>query len=108
MTSRLFTARDAAKKFGALLDAADDNPVIIHRHGRPRAAVIGWRLFELYRKAYDDAFDARQVRLLELQLEAVVAGKLGTSGKITAFARRLAAGEADVGDRAPGEKAPER
>jgi len=105
MRAKFYSARDAAKNFGEVMEAADIGPVMIRRHGRPRAAVIGWRLFEEYKKAYDDAFDERQIRLLELRLSAALAGKLGTSDRIRALAERLKRGEAALSDPAPSESA---
>jgi len=103
MRDKYYSAREAAQHFGEVMEAADVAPVMIRRHGRPRAAVIGWRLFEEYKKAYDEAFDDRQVRLLELRLEAALAGKLGTCDRIRALAERLKNGEAMVSDPVPGE-----
>ncbi len=37
MDLRIFTALDAAKRFGAVLDAVEGGPVTIHRNGRPRS-----------------------------------------------------------------------
>ncbi len=98
MRTKFYSARDAAKNFGELLEAADAEPVIVRRHGRPRAAVIGWRLFEHYKKAYDDAFDERQLDLLELRLRAAAEGKLGRSYRARALGERLRRGEAMLGD----------
>lgn len=88
---RSFPARDAAKKFGEMLDAADAGPVAIRRHGRPRAAVIGWALFLDYRNAYEERMKDRQVEALELALNSVINGKIGTGWRARALARRLGA-----------------
>lgn len=104
MRFRYFSARDAAKNFGALLDAADVEPVLIRRYARPRAAVIGWRLFEQYKKAYDDAFEERQIELLELRLKAAMEGKLGSSYRARALGERLKKGEALLSDVLPTER----
>ena len=107
MQFKAFSARDAAKNFGALMDAADEEPVMIRRHSRPRAAVIGWRLFEQYKKAYDDAFDERQIRLLELRLQAAIDGKLGTSYRARALGERLKKGLATLDDVPCADETPE-
>ncbi len=86
---RTYTASDAAKSFGEVLEAADLDPVIIRRHGRPRAAIIGWRLYERYRQAYDAAFEQRQLALLETSLNALVDGKLGRGQRALALVQRL-------------------
>lgn len=107
MKLRAFSARDAAKNFGALMDAADEGPVIIRRHTRPRAAIIGWRLFEQYKKAYDAAFEERQVRLLELRLQALTEGKLGTSYRARTLGERLKNGLATLDDVPPTDETPD-
>ncbi|MEK7264667.1 MAG: hypothetical protein AAB227_01085 [Pseudomonadota bacterium] len=108
MRFKYFSARDAAKNFGALMEAAEVEPVMIRRHSRPRAAVLGWRLFEDYKKAYDEAFDARQVRLLELRMQALIEGKLGTDHRIRALGERMKKGLVSL-DKVPMEdEAPER
>ncbi len=104
---RTFSARDAAKTFGAVLDAADDDPVVVHRHGRPRAVVMGWSLYQRYKKAYDDAFDARQIVYLEQSLKALVEGRLGRSNRALALAERLRAGDRGINIDPPAEKSPE-
>lgn len=104
MRFKYYSARDAAKNFGALLDAADVEPVLIRRYARTRAAVIGWRLFEQYKKAYDDAFEERQIKLLELSLRAAMEGKLGGSYRARALGERLRKGEALLSDALPAER----
>ena len=92
MRLRIFSARDAAKNFGAVLEAADADPVAVHRHGRPRAAVIGWPLFEQYRTAYVAALDEKLVRSLEAGFKALAEGKLGSDQRVLALAKRLREG----------------
>lgn len=108
MGLNFWSARDAAKNFGALMDAAEQEPVIVRRHSRPRAAVLGWRLFEEYKKAYDEAFDARQIRLLELRMQAAIEGKLGTSYRARALGERLKNGRASLDDVPMADDVPER
>ncbi|OFX05807.1 MAG: hypothetical protein A3E78_10140 [Alphaproteobacteria bacterium RIFCSPHIGHO2_12_FULL_63_12] len=98
MRKIFYSARDAAKNFGALVEAADVEPVTVKRHGRPHAAVLSWRLFKDYKKAYDEAFEERQLRLLELRLEAAMEGKLGTSYRARTLAERLKNGLASLDD----------
>ncbi len=93
MRSRIFSARNAARKFGELLDAAEADPVAVYRHGRPSAAVMSWNLFEQYRKAYEDALETKRVEHLELSLKALIAGKLGTGQRALALAKRLKDGD---------------
>lgn len=94
---RIFSARTAAKNFGAVLDAADKAPVTINRHGRPRAVMIGWREFQHYRKAYDEAMEQRLIEILEQGAVNLIEGKLGRGQKALALVRRLrrSAAEAD-------------
>ncbi|MEZ5894638.1 MAG: type II toxin-antitoxin system prevent-host-death family antitoxin [Parvularculaceae bacterium] len=104
MSKKFYTARDAAKHFGAVVEEAEYDPVVVHRHGRPHAVIIGWRRFQDYRKAYDDAFEARQVRLLELRLQAIIAGKLGVNDRLHALLERLKKGEVGLGELSKYEK----
>lgn len=95
---RIYSARAAAKTFGAVVDAADAGPVAIHRHGRPRAVVIGWRLFEDYRKAYDAAVEDRYFAILERGIDQLADGRLGHGRRAARLAARLAAGKAKLSD----------
>jgi hypothetical protein len=95
---RIFSARTAAKTFGAVLDAADAGPVSIHRHGRKRAVVIGWRLFEEYRKAYDDAVEDRYFDILERGLDQLAKGSLGNGRRAAGLAARIVTGKARLCD----------
>ncbi len=97
---RIFSARLAAKRFGEVLEASDADPVVIQRHGRPRAAVIGWRLFKAYEKAYEADFEERRVRLVENAIELIAAGEFGTGQRVIALAARLGLD----GDRAKDER----
>jgi prevent-host-death family protein len=42
----ILTADEAKRRFGDLLKRADDFPVILTRHGRPRNVVMSAQLFE--------------------------------------------------------------
>ncbi|MEE2692787.1 MAG: type II toxin-antitoxin system Phd/YefM family antitoxin [Pseudomonadota bacterium] len=42
----VLTADEAKRRFGALLKQADDSPVILTRHGRPRCVVLSAQLFQ--------------------------------------------------------------
>jgi PHD/YefM family antitoxin component YafN of YafNO toxin-antitoxin module len=103
----IYTARDAARNFGALLEEADEQPVAVYRYGRPRAAIIGWRLYERYKRAYDASLEERQLRLLEISLEALAAGRLGRGEKALALAERLRLGQADRKDMQRAEQVTE-
>lgn len=89
MPSQIFTARTAARKFGAMLDAAQSGPVTIYRHGRPQAAMVSWKLFQDYRKAYEEVLDDRHLDYLEKSLEALAAGRLGTGQRALALSKRF-------------------
>lgn len=69
-----YSARDAAKNFGAVLSAADEGAVVVRRYGRPRAAVVGWRLYNAYRKAYEEKVAAHLAAKLEAELRALGEG----------------------------------
>ncbi|MFZ5617202.1 MAG: type II toxin-antitoxin system Phd/YefM family antitoxin [Pseudomonadota bacterium] len=44
---RRVSTKEAARRFYQLLDAAEEAPVMIERHGRPRAAIVSARDFEI-------------------------------------------------------------
>ncbi|MEZ5920641.1 MAG: type II toxin-antitoxin system Phd/YefM family antitoxin [Parvularculaceae bacterium] len=92
----IFSARTAAKNFGAMLDAADKAPVTINRHGRPRAVMIGWREFQHYQKAYEEAMDLRVLEILRQSVEHLAAGRLGRGEKALALAKKLGLGEIGI------------
>jgi hypothetical protein len=91
-----YSARDAAKNFGALIDAANVETVVIQRYGRPRAAVVGWQLYNAYKRAHDEKIAAMVVRKLESRLAAVGDGAPASEEKarldqMLVLARDLAA-----------------
>lgn len=87
---RNYTSCDAAKNFGELIDSADDEAVVVNRYGRPRAAVVGWRLFKAYKRAYDEKVAAHLVEGLEARLKALDAGNPTTVGDARALKAKLA------------------
>jgi prevent-host-death family protein len=95
---RTFTAREAYKKFGALLEAADAGPVAILKAGRPRAVVLSARRFEDYQKAYDKENEERFADLIQLSLDLLKEDKLGKGQRALALARRLRLHEERPGD----------
>lgn len=82
-------AREAAKRFGALLEAADAGPVTILKDGRPRAVIISARRFGDYEKAYERESGERFADMIHLSLDLFREGKLGKGQKALALARRL-------------------
>jgi prevent-host-death family protein len=47
------TAHEAKRKFGPLLQAADENPVAISKHGKRRFVVLSAALFEVMTEVWD-------------------------------------------------------
>ncbi len=84
-----YSAREAAKKFGVVLDDIEKGPVTIMKHGRPRAVILTAWLFEKYRKDHDKASEEHLVDLLHTSLDLLKEGKLGKGQKALALARRL-------------------
>ncbi len=89
---RLFEATRAAKKFGAVLDAARHAPVAIYRNGRPSAVMLDYELFRAYQTAYEAVREERYLTLIENALADLADGRLGRGDRTLAAARRLANG----------------
>ncbi len=100
----IFTARDAAKKFGALLDAAERGPVSILKSGRPRAVMISARQFDEYEKDRKKAHEEKLVDLIHSSLDLLREGKLGQGQKALALVRRLRLQEEKPGDARAADK----
>lgn len=64
-----YSTTDAARRFSAMLDLSEREPVLIERHGRPRAALVSMRRFELYEA------------LLRREMEAMAAAAADSGGK---------------------------
>lgn len=83
---RYFTAKDAKNQFGRMLDAAQREPVLVSKHGRPVAIVLSYEEYE---------------RLDELE-KAFWAGKAGAADAEGYLGRReserLLNGRLDAGD----------
>jgi prevent-host-death family protein len=66
------SANEAKQRFGEVLDAAQRAPVIIERHGRPRAIVL----------SYDDFAEAERQKLealrrdIQVGLDDIKAGRM--------------------------------
>lgn len=86
---KTINSRTAAKKFGALLDAARDGAVTITRSGRPCAVILSTWLFDRYQKDHDKANEEHIVDLLHTSLDLLKDGRLGKGQKALALARRL-------------------
>jgi prevent-host-death family protein len=59
MLMKRMSANDAKQRFGEVLDAAQRAPVIIERHGRPKAIVL----------SYDDFAESERQKLWTLRRE---------------------------------------
>lgn len=86
---KTITANNAAKRFGAVLDAVEEGPITIMRNGRPRAVVLSAWLFEKYQKDHEKANEDQLLDLLQTSFDLLKDGKLGKGQKTLALARRL-------------------
>ncbi len=82
------SSKAAARRFHAVLKDADAMPVMIERHGRPRAVVVSARRFQVYEKLLANYIEETAVATLEDGLDHAANGNLGRA----ATARRKAAG----------------
>ena len=71
---RRFTARHAARNFGAVLKAVDD-PVIITWHGKPRYVLMPYLLYEAYADVARAHFDNRVIVSIRHALARFDAGE---------------------------------
>lgn len=62
MTMKRVSANDAKQRFGEMLDAAQRAPVVIERHGRPRAVLM----------SFDDYDEAERHKLVALKRDIQV------------------------------------
>lgn len=95
---KTYSARDAAKKFGALLEDADAGPVAILKSGRPRAVLVSARHWAEYEAAYAKMRDERMIELLAKSVDLLADGKLGQGERAFALVRRLRLNEPRPGD----------
>jgi len=94
----VFSARDAAKRFGEVLEACDDGPVTINRNGRARAVVLSARDFEDYETAMKKYREERCLDLVVKSLDLLKDGRLGKGDRALALAKRLRLHEERSGD----------
>lgn len=87
---RNYTTKEASRRLAAVLKDAQLSPVVIERHGRPRAAVMSIRRFELCEMLLRNALDEMAVDALHGSLEAAKDGKLKTSARLRLMARSAA------------------
>ncbi len=99
---RKVSTKTAARAFFSVLKDADKSPVIIERHGRPRAAVVSIRRFQLYEKLIARYSEELSLALLTEAVEEIAGGHLGEAAKLredARFFRKFAAPASDHGDR---------
>ncbi len=84
-----FSTKEAARRFSAVLKAADKAPVIIERHGKPRVAVVSMRRYEIYEKLYWMMSDEMAAESLIEAMTAVGEGRLKTAARHRLMARFL-------------------
>ncbi len=93
-----YSARDAAKRFGALLEDADSGPVEITKNGRRRAVLVSARSWAEYEAAHAKASDERLLGLLAKSVDLLAEGQLGQGERALALMRRLRLKEPRPGD----------
>ena len=87
---RKTSTKEAARRFFSVLKDADDAPVVIERHGRPRAAVVSYRRFQLYEKLIKRFSEEVALDLYNEAIEKTGAGRLGLGAKALKDARFFA------------------
>ncbi len=97
MTS--ISSKTAARRFFKVLKDADTGPVVIDRHGRPRAVVVSIRRFRFYEKLLKYLSDEAATASLGEAAEKAREGRLGLASR----ARKNAAAPGGAND-ASGER----
>lgn len=87
---RKISTKEAARRFFSVLKDAENAPIIIERHGRPRAAIVSARRFGLYEKLIAYYADELSDGLLVEALEKISEGRLVTGAKLRNEAMRFA------------------
>lgn len=83
--------KTAARCFYRLLEDADEAPVVISRHGRPRAVVVSIRRFRLYEKVLAHVSEDAAAASLRAALENAREGRLGLASRALKRAAELGA-----------------
>lgn len=78
---RKASTKEAARRFFSVLKDADNGPVVIERRGRPRAAVVSYRRFQLYEKLVKRLSEDLAIDLYADAIEQTSAGRLGRGAK---------------------------
>ena len=75
------SSKAASRRFFSVLKDADKAPVVIERHGRPRAAVVSIRRFRLYEKLLAHLAEEAAIASLEEAIEKAREGRLGLANR---------------------------
>lgn len=87
---KTYTTKEASRRLAAVLKDAQLSPVVIERHGRPRAAVISMRRHELCEKLLRQAMDDMAVEALNESIDATRGGSFKTAARLRLLARSMA------------------
>lgn len=89
---KAYSIKEASRRLGDVLNEAQNLPVVINYHGRPRAAVVSMKRFKLCEKLLRDAIDEMAVEGLRGSVEAARSGRLRTAARLRLMAKSLAGG----------------
>lgn len=84
------STKEAARRFYQLLDAAEKGPVMIERHGRPRAAIMSARDFEIVLRIVAREKERLTAGLLHGAIEKTASGHFNKALKLRNAALLLA------------------
>lgn len=87
---KTYTTKEASRRLAAVLKDAQLSPVLIERHGRPRAAIMSMRRFDLCEKLLRQAMDEMAVDALHDSIDSTRDGKLRTARQLRLMARSMA------------------
>jgi len=89
---RTYSIKEASRRLGDVLKDAQSLPVVINYHGRPRAAVVSMKRFELCEKLLKDAIEEMAVEGLRGSIDAARSGRLRTAARLRLMAKSLSGG----------------
>lgn len=79
---RKVSTKEAARRFYQLLNAAEKGPVMIERHGRPRAAIMSARDFEIVQRILAREKTRLAAGLLQGAIEKTASGHFNKAVKL--------------------------
>ncbi|HOP18536.1 MAG TPA: type II toxin-antitoxin system prevent-host-death family antitoxin [Parvularculaceae bacterium] len=78
----IFSAKEAARRFGEALKAARAGPVFIEKHGKREGVLISARQFEIYEAMRAERDGSRLLSTIESAIDRYKSGEIAESRKL--------------------------